>query len=179
MAFRSAIGEIAEEDLQAFTLPSAKESDIGTEAVVRFHQALLGASTWQDLSAVLEQVQAAFEADEMDQDTAEELAHVAAQEAEERPGDAKERRLGDLFHEGPIFRVYSRILDEEVLFVADGVEVPANNTLTVYRKSELRKLVGMNPEVLCRIHAAKVALDGEVELEDPKDPQGKPLTRRF
>ena len=162
MAFRSVIGEIVEEDLQAFTLPGEKESDIGTGAVFRFHQALLGASTWQDLSVVLEQVQAAFEADEMDQDTAEELAQVATQEAEKRPDDAKERRLADLFHEGQICRVYSRILGEEVLFVADGVEVPANNTLTVYRTSELQQLVGMKPEALCRIHASKVALEGEV-----------------
>ena len=126
------------------------------------HQAIRQAQSFQGLSTVLEQVQAAFQAEEIDQYTAEELAAVAAQEAQEWPDDAKERRLADLFHEWPICRVHSRILDEEVLFVADGAEVPANNTLTVYRTSELRHLVGKTPEALCRIHALKVALEGEV-----------------
>jgi hypothetical protein len=54
-------------------------------------------------------------------------------------------------------------LDEDVLFVADGTEVPANNKLVVYRQSELNQVVGMRPEQLRGVHLAKKLFNGTIE----------------
>jgi hypothetical protein len=79
--------------------------------------------------------------------------------------DAYNLRMSDLFREGPIRRVKSRVLNEDVLFVADGAEVPANNELVVYLESELRLVIGMSPELLRAVHLTKKVFDGLLEGE--------------
>lgn len=49
-----------------------------------------------------------------------------------------------------------------MIWVADGVEVPEQSGEAVYRKSELRQLVGKSPAEIRAIHAAKRAIDGEL-----------------
>jgi hypothetical protein len=125
-------------------------------------QALLAAQDWQALDAVLERAQAAFQAGELPAQAVEELARKAAQVSRRLPEQAGEQRLSELLRRQPVVRVWSRILNEYVLWARDGVEVPAGNTLVVYRESELRQVVGRTPDRVKAIHQAKRALDGEL-----------------
>ena len=74
--------------------------------------------------------------------------------------------LSDLFAEKPIHLVRSRILGEDVLFATDDAAIPTDNKLVVYRESELRATVGVDPIQLRAIHAVKRRLDGEVVNTD-------------
>ena len=73
-----------------------------------------------------------------------------------------ESLLSDALKDSPTLSVRSNLLGADILFAADDTEVPARNRLTVYRESELRRLVGCNPELLRGIHALKVAFNGEI-----------------
>jgi len=86
----------------------------------------------------------------------------AALEARTRPETADELRLSDLFQEQPVRRARSRVLNEDLLFVADAAEIPPDNTLIVYRESELRQMVGKPLEQVRAIHQVKQELDGEI-----------------
>ena len=81
------------------------------------------------------------------------------------PEDAIEERLDDLFTRGTIRRCRSGVLNEDVLFVADDAAMPPGNDLVVYRQSELTMLVGVLPERLRAVHAAKKVLTGEILTE--------------
>jgi len=70
--------------------------------------------------------------------------------------------LSELLCAYPVVRVQSQVVGEDVLWVADDVEIPADNDLVVYREAELRELVGKTPEDLRRIHEVKKGIDGEV-----------------
>ncbi len=70
--------------------------------------------------------------------------------------------LGELFKDHPIRRVYSRLLDEQILFATDTAQIPPNNTLVVYRASELVQLVGISPASLRAIHLTKVVMECDV-----------------
>lgn len=74
----------------------------------------------------------------------------------------EDRRLSELLSGCSVVRVWSRVLQETVLWAADGVEVPPGEG-GVYRLPELRRLVGRSPVEVRAIHLAKGALDGEVE----------------
>ena len=67
---------------------------------------------------------------------------------------------------GLVQEVKSGVLDEHILWVADNAEVPAGNTLVVYRADELKQLVGLTPDEIRRLHAVKKALDGEIMVND-------------
>lgn len=141
----------------------ADEHPVNT--VDQLRQRIGQATTFNDLDAVLEDVQRRFEAGELTVDQVEALATLAAQEAQAMPENADELRLSQLFDETPIRRVHSKVLDEAVLFATDGAEIPPDNDLVVYRQAELRQLVGCSPERLRTIHASKQILDGEL-VED-------------
>jgi hypothetical protein len=128
-------------------------------------QAMQQAADWSGLEAVLAEVQTAFQAGKLSQEQAEALGRIALQEARTLPeaaGDAPGLRLSELFAAGPVRRVWSGVLGEEVLFLADDAEEPEEHGLTVYRESEMRRLVGMDPEQLKAVHLTKAMLDGEV-----------------
>jgi len=74
--------------------------------------------------------------------------------------------LSELLCAYPVVRVQSQVLREDVLWVADDVEIPADNDLVVYRETELRQLVGKTPTQLRAIHAVKRAIDGEIVAPD-------------
>ena len=73
-------------------------------------------------------------------------------------------RLSKLLSRTNSVRVRSRVLGEDVIWIADDRQEPdlLRQTGVVYRESELRQLVGVSPEKLRRIHATKKALDGQV-----------------
>ena len=71
---------------------------------------------------------------------------------------------------GLIQEMKSGVLGEHILWAADNAEVPANNTLLIYRAHELTQLVGLTPDEIRRLHAVKKELDGElVVLDDAGD----------
>lgn len=59
--------------------------DRGQKAAIALHNSLRRATSWADLSIVLEQAQAAFEAGTIDHETTENLAALAALEAHTLP----------------------------------------------------------------------------------------------
>ena len=131
-------------------------------AAQALRRAIRHARDWHDLEVTLLQVQAAFEAGEVSQEQAEGLAAMAAQEAQVLPEEASGERLSALLRRQPVVQVNSKVLGEMVLWAADNAQVPADNTLVVYREAELRQMAGRSPEELRAIHATKKALDGEV-----------------
>ena len=92
----------------------------------------------------------------------EQLAEQATERSRQIPETADELRLSHLFDEKSVRYVHSRILDEEVVFVRDGADVPADMEGIVYRGSELKQLVGCSPKRLHTIHQAKRHFDGEL-----------------
>ena len=87
---------------------------------------------------------------------------LPVQEAQVLPEEASGERLSALLRRQPVVQVNSKVLGEMVLWAADNAQVPADNTLVVYREAELRQMAGRSPEELRAIHATKKALDGEV-----------------
>ena len=91
------------------------------------------------------------------------IVHSACTTSTDSPHTEETRwQLSELFLSEPIQVVRSRVLGEAVLWAADNAEIPADNDLVVYRESELRELVGCEPEVLRAIHKVKSDLDGEI-----------------
>ena len=123
---------------------------------------VLGAENWRSLEAILQAAAAAYERGEITTEAVEQIASMAKQRSRKVPEDVSEPRLGDLFTDDPNHRCRSHLLGVDLLFVADDAEAPTDNELPVYRVHELRLLVGMSAEALRKIHAATVALDGEV-----------------
>lgn len=154
--------QVAVDTSASASTPTATAPDIAFECRKK---ALEQADDWQAIEAVLEDVQAAFMAGTLSQEEAESLGQIAMQVARTRPETATDEsspRLSDLFRDSPVRRVWSAVLDGEVLCLADGAEEPADNTLVVYRQSELQHLVGMAPEQLKAVHLTKTMLDGDV-----------------
>ena len=132
------------------------------------HHALERARDWGDLEQVLAQAQAGYEAGYLTQAEVETLAQQAAIRSRSLPEkstlceEPAPLHLRDLLKQKPLHQVRSQVLGEDVLFAADDAQIPPDNTLVVYRESELRQLVGRSPEEIRRIHMVKKAFDGEV-----------------
>lgn len=136
-------------------------------AAEELHQRIQQATTWTDLEAVLDDAQQQFQAGELTAEDVERLAEIAQQEALTLPENVDQLRLSQLFSETPVRRVRSEVLGEVILFAADHATIPEDNSLVIYRQSELKQLVGCSPERLRAIHASKQVLDGElVEVVD-------------
>ena len=148
-------------DISALSVsPTAAELD----------QHICQATTWSDLTAVLNEAQRRFQTGELIAEEVERLADRADKRSPLLPETADSLCLCGLFEETPIRRVWSKILGEEVLFAIDGAQVPLDNALVAYRKSELRLLGGCSPEHLQAIHASKKILDGDlIEESDEGD----------
>jgi hypothetical protein len=138
----------------------------GATKADELEQAILQARDWPELDAVPQRIDAAYQAGQIDQEQAERLAAMAGQEAQCLPEEAGQECLSDLFRDSPVSRVRSRVLGEDVLVVADGAEIPADNELPDNREAELRQVIGRSPEQMRAIHAVKQAIDGEV-VEGP------------
>ena len=133
--------------------------------------AIVGARSWQDLSRLCEDIDAAYRADNIDAEAADELTNLVRQRFREVPeNDAAllEMPLSQFAQSGICREVHSKILDEQVLRAADNAEVPADTPLAVYRASELRLLDGASPEMIRAVHQVKGVFDGEV-VEDPPE----------
>ena len=145
-------------------------------------RAIKHARNWDDLEAVLDRAQAAFECGDLDQNAAENLAVGAAARAQDLPEQAGnepgELRLSDLFRAQPVTRVYSKVLGEYVLFVADGADIPPGDPCVTYRQAELNYLVGLPPEALRAIHGAKQIFDAEVVASNRTEPEIGPADVR-
>ena len=155
-----------EPPLPARLRATTPEPPTAPDVVQALRQTILQARDWQDLEKALAHVQAAFEAGEFPQEQAEELAELAAQEGKCLPEEAGDLWLSDLFKRGPVHRCRSRLLGEDMLFTADGAQIPPGNALVVYRDSELRQMAGRTSAEVRAIHTVKRALDGEVMKED-------------
>lgn len=169
MPFRSAIAEVVEPENAL--LPTAAATDAHPQNADKapinmageLEQAIRQAQDWQELDKALERAQQLFQDGELTVDQVEDLAQIARQEAMTLPEGADQLRLSDLFSETPIRQVYSKVLDEVVLFVADGVDVPADLEGVVYRASELRRMPGRSPEQVRAIHTTKKTFDGQLD----------------
>lgn len=146
----------------------------GVAVAGELEQAIRQARDWQGLYAVLQRVDAVYQAGQIDQDHSERLAAMAAREAQCLPGEVDDVRLSDLLRENPVRRVRSQLLGEDVLFAADEAEIPHDAGLVVYRESELRLLAGRPRAEVRAIHAAKRSLDGEV-VEAPLETTAGPI----
>jgi len=123
---------------------------------------LQAAASWSDLEAVLEEAQRQYEASNLPQEDVERLAVLVHYHSHHLPAPGEEERLSHLLHKTPTCRMRSGLLGEDILLAADDAEIPPDNTLVVYRESELRRVVGRPPEQLRRIHVARKMLDGEL-----------------
>ena len=94
------------------------------------------------------------------------LAKAAAAEVERELGAGSgqrrilEMRMSEFATSGLVQEVKSGVLGEHILWVADNAEVPADNTLVVYRADELTQLVGLTPPEILVSNAVKEAPDG-------------------
>lgn len=75
--------------------------------------------------------------------------------------------LAEFAASGQIVRIWSDVLNEEVLFAADNARVADTEERVVYRARELAVVWGENgditPDALQRLHEIKKVFDGEVQ----------------
>ena len=131
--------------------------------------AIVGAQTWEDLSSLCEDIDAAFRAGDIDTEVADELTNLVRQRAREVPEDDAaflEMPLDKLAQSGIYREVHSKALDERVIFAADNAEVPEDTPLIVYRAAEMRELLGASPEMLRAAHQVRKAFDGEIVADE-------------
>ena len=104
-------------------------------------------------------------------DLAADLESVADKEEASPSKEVEDMRMSEFAISGLVQEVKSGVLmGEHILWVADNAEVPADNTLVIYRAHELTQLVGLTADEIRRIHAVKKELDGElVVLDDEGD----------
>ena len=127
-----------------------------------FFQVIREASSDADLEAVAADVSTAYALGEMPAATAATMARLIVERGRqihqlEQPTTGK--GLSTLFNEKPIHRVTSKVLGEDVLWAAEGAQIPPENDLVVYRESELRELAGRSEEALRVVHRIKKSLD--------------------
>ena len=103
-------------------------------------------------------------------DLAADLESVADKEEASPVKKVEDMRMSEFATSDLVQEVKSGVLGEHILWVADNAEVPAENTLVVYRADELTQLVGLSPDGIRRLHAVKKELDGE--LLDVDDDEG-------
>jgi hypothetical protein len=70
------------------------------------------------------------------------------------------------FGSGRTLRIYSRVLNEEVLLAADNAAVSPSETRTVYRASELPELLGITPDGLRLLHEVKTVFPDAVIISE-------------
>jgi len=97
------------------------------------------------------------------------LAEAEGQEpapaSDRREPARKTRTRGAAFAQsGEIIRIYSEVLDCEVLLAADNADptVIAASGLPVYWAREFPHLVGLTPEGLRHVHEVRTFFDGEL-----------------
>ena len=133
--------------------------------------AIVGARSWQDLSRLCEDIDAAYRAGNIDAEAADELTNLVRQRFREVPeNDAAllEMPLSQFAQSGICREVHFKVLYERILFAADNAEVPEDTPLIVYRVAELREFLGASPEMLGAVHQLRKNFDGEV-VEDPPE----------
>ena len=126
-------------------------------------QAIGKAQTWEDLSSLCEDIDAAYRAGDIDTEVADELTNLVRLRAREVPEDDAaflEMPLDKLAQSGIYREIPSKALDERVIFAADNAEVPEDTPLVVYRTNEMRELLGASPETLRAAHEVKKVFDG-------------------
>jgi hypothetical protein len=143
--------------------------DVANRRVAELRQKVQRARDWDDLEALLDDIQGAYDAGEI---TSEELKSLVGYVADrsrqvpERMGQApQDQSLTALLAERTVVRVRSRLLGEVVVWVADKATVEPDTEEVIYREAELRKLVGRSPAEMRAIHAVKRAVDGEVVVQ--------------
>ena len=121
--------------------------------------------TWEDLSSLCKEIDAAYRAGDIDLEVADELTNRVRERAREVPEDDTaflEMPLDKLAQSGIYREIHSKALDERVIFAADNAEVPEDTPLAVYRAAEMRGINGASPEMLRAAHQVKKVFDGEV-----------------
>lgn len=68
--------------------------------------------------------------------------------------------LANFAGSGRVLRVYSDVLQEEVLIAADNAALPPGERRAVYRASELPELLDITPEGLRFLHRVKTTFPG-------------------
>ncbi len=76
--------------------------------------------------------------------------------------DLCQMRLGDFASAGLVVEVRSKILDEVVIFASDNAPVDPGERRAIYRASELRALVGLEPKGLCQVNLVKKTFRGTI-----------------
>jgi hypothetical protein len=115
-----------------------------------------------DLEAVVEQAETAQVRGHMSREDVEHVAQVAHERSRQIPYGVEDMPLPEFADSGLACEVHSHLLGEDVLFAADNAQIPADNSLVVYRAAERQKLVGAPPEMLKAVHTVKEQLDGVV-----------------
>jgi hypothetical protein len=116
----------------------------------------------KDLKSLVDQSDTALAAAKMTATEHESLIALAADRARQIPFSVEDMPLPEFAESGLICEVHSHVLGEDVLFAADNAQIPADNSLVVYRAAERQKLAGASPGMLKAVHAVKKQLDGEV-----------------
>jgi hypothetical protein len=88
-------------------------------------------------------------------------------------GEHMEERLLSWFaRSGQLLRVYSKLLDEIIVLVADNA-TESRDEAVLYRVTELRSIVGWSADRIRSTHTVRKVFDGEL-LEQPTDGEEKP-----
>jgi hypothetical protein len=110
------------------------------------------ATSWDDLYAVLAEVDGACVNGVISHDDVAALDGFAADRSHDIPQHAEDGHLSELFARRPVLRVRSRLLGEVVVWLSNEAEAPEGTDEVVYREAELRRLVGRDPVMIQAIH---------------------------
>lgn len=138
------------------------EQEKDTTLSSAYRRRITGATSWDDLYAVLAEVDVACLNGVLSHDEVKDLDSYAADRSRDVHEHAEDERLSDLLARQRVARVRSRMLGEVVVWVADDADLPEETGEVVYRESELRRLVGRTPTEVRAIHKTKRAIDGEL-----------------
>ena len=153
----------------ALKVPSGKLPPVLRDAVITHKQALLQLLQGKSTGAfAADSAPRLGQAIEPLPHSPKELASPPESKRESKPGeegpvsDILDQPLTVLFQTTKSRKVWSRLLDEAILFVADGNEPQNPENLILYYEYELRQLAGKSPAQIRAIHLTKKIMNGDL-----------------
>ena len=77
-------------------------------------------------------------------------------------GELLSLSLESFARSGAVVRVWSSVLEEQLILAADNAHVVPGECRIVYRAEELRELAGLLPEGLMDVHRVKKVFRGRI-----------------
>ena len=153
----------------ALKVPSGKLHPVLRDAVITHKQALIQLLQGKSTGAfAADSAPRLGQAIEPLPHSPKELPCPPESKRESKPGeegpvsDVLDQPLTALFQTTKSHKIWSRLLDEAILFVADGKEPQNPENLILYYEYELRQLAGKSPAQIRAIHLTKKIMNGDL-----------------